>query len=123
MTEEERDKMMSNNWEMQMAVFGYGPDGLALPQKETSGWISVNDRLPENADHPGAFCPRYLVMTKHGLTEGWYNPDKGCWYTLVWFLIGRYTEDDIDMERGDIPNISSKIEVTRWMPMPEPPKE
>ena len=34
MTEEERDKMMSNNWAMQMAAFGYGPDGLALPPKE-----------------------------------------------------------------------------------------
>lgn len=34
MTEEERGKMMSNNWAMQMAAFGYGPDGLALPQKE-----------------------------------------------------------------------------------------
>ena len=34
MTEEERDKMMSNNWAMQMAAFGYGPDGLALPPNE-----------------------------------------------------------------------------------------
>lgn len=82
------------------------------------GWISVKDRLPENADYPGAFCPRYLVMTKYGRSEGWYNPDKGCWYTLVWFLIGRYTEDDIDMERGDIPKISNNIEVTHWMMFP-----
>ena len=88
-----------------------------------SEWISVKDRLPENADHPNAFCPRYLVQTKYGTSEGWYNPNKGCWYTLVWFLIGRYDEDDIDMERGDIPKISNKIEVTHWMPMPEPPKE
>ena len=86
-------------------------------------WISVKDHLPENADCPGEFCPRYWVMTKYGMTEGWYNPDKGCWYTLVWFLIGRYSEDDIDMERGDIPKISSKIEVTHWMPLPELPKE
>ncbi len=34
MTEEERNKMMSNNWAMQMAAFGYGPDGLPLPQNE-----------------------------------------------------------------------------------------
>lgn len=90
---------------------------------KTPRWISVKDHLPENADCPGEFCPRYWVMTKYGMTEGWYNPDKGCWYTLVWFLIGRYTEDDIDMERGDVPKISSKIEVTHWMPLPEPPKE
>ena len=87
------------------------------------GWISVNDRMPENADHPGAFCPRYQVMTKYGMTEGWYNPDKGCWYTLCWFPIGRHDEDDIDMVRGDIPRITDKLEVTHWMPFPEPPKE
>lgn len=82
------------------------------------GWISVKDRMPPNADHPGSFCPRYQVITKYGVTEGWYNPDKGCWYVLVWFLIGRYTEDDIDMERGDIPKISNNIEVTHWMMFP-----
>lgn len=82
------------------------------------GWISVKDRLPPNADHPGSFCPRYQVITKYGVTEGWYNPDKGCWYVLVWFLIGRYTEDDIDMDRGDIPKISNNIEVTHWMMFP-----
>lgn len=86
------------------------------------GWISVKDKLPPNADRLGAFCPKYQVMTKYGVTDGWYNPDKGCWYTLVWFLIGRYTEDDIDIERGDIPRVSNKIEVTHWMPLPEPPK-
>ena len=87
------------------------------------GWISVKDKLPPNADHPGAFCPRYQVMTKYGVTEGWYNPDKGCWYTLVWFYLGRKTFDDIDYERGDIPGITDKIEVTHWKEMPEPPKE
>ena len=86
-------------------------------------WISVKDRLPPNADHPGSFCPRYHVMTKYGVTEGWYNPDKGCWYTLVWFYLGRKTFDDIDFERGDIPGITDKIEVTHWKEMPEPPDE
>lgn len=46
MTEEERDEMMRSNWKAQMAAFGYGPDGLTLPQKEISGWISVEERLP-----------------------------------------------------------------------------
>ena len=88
-----------------------------------NGWISVKNKLPPNADHPGAFCPRYQVMTKYGVTEGWYNPDKGCWYTLVWFYLGRKTFDDIDCERGDIPGITDKIEVTHWKEMPEPLKE
>lgn len=98
-------------------------DALTLLTAQEPKWISVKDRMPENADHPGSFCPRYQVMTKYGMTEGWYNPDKGCWYTLCWFLIGRYDEDDIDMERGDIPRITDKLDVTHWMPLPEPPKE
>ena len=89
----------------------------------STNWISVKDRMPPNADHPGAFCPKYQVMTKYGVTDGWYNPDKGCWYTLVWFYLGRKTFDDIDFERGDIPGITDKIEVTHWKEMPEPPKE
>ncbi len=39
------------------------------------GWIPVDERLPENAKHKGALCPRYQLMTKYGVTEGWYNPD------------------------------------------------
>jgi hypothetical protein len=79
---------------------------------ESTNWILVKDKLPPNADHPGTFCRRYQVITKYGVTEGWYNPDKGCWYTLVWFYLGRKTFDDIDYERGDIPGITDKIEVT-----------
>ena len=39
-------------------------------QKVTSEWIPVSERLPENAQHNGAFCPRYQVTTKYGVTEG-----------------------------------------------------
>ena len=84
-------------------------------------WVSVKDRMPENANKPGAFCPRYLVMTKYGVTEGWYNPDKGCWYVLLWFMF-RYVEEDINLERADKPGVASNVEVTHWMPLPEPPK-
>lgn len=88
-----------------------------------SKWVSVKDKMPPNADRPGAFCPKYQVVTKYGVTEGWYNPDKGRWYTLVWFFLGRKTFDDIDFDRGDIPGITDKIEVTHWKEIPEPPKE
>ena len=37
---------------------------------EADGWIPVEERLPENAKHKGAFCPRYQVSTKFGVTEG-----------------------------------------------------
>ena len=83
-------------------------------------WIPVTERLPENATHPGAFCPSYLVATKCGITEGWYNPDAG-----GWFIIARYLTDDyIDFEKGDILRVKlAKGDiVTHWMPLPPAPE-
>ena len=86
-------------------------------------WISVSERLPENAQHKGAHCPRYKVYTKWGETEGWYNPDKGCWYFLLWYFDG----EKVDFEHGDNPKLAHEINgakvVTHWMPLSEPPKE
>lgn len=86
-------------------------------------WILVSDRLPDNAKEPGKFCPRYLVQTEYGVTEGWYNPNHGCWYALLWYMILPYTPENIDIERGDIPRLSKNVNVTAWMPFPEPVKE
>lgn len=68
-------------------------------------WIPCSERLPENAKHRGAFCPKYHVKTKYGITQGWYNPDTESWYCLFWFLVGRYDETDIDFEKGDKPKV------------------
>ena len=90
---------------------------------EQTRWIPVTERLPDNAQHKGAFCPKYQVMTKYGVTEGWYNPDYENWYVLLWFMTKRFHETDIDLKRGDIPEVV-KIPlkagiVTAWMPLPE----
>lgn len=74
-------------------------------QPKVGEWIPVSERLPENAKHRGAFCPKYHVKTKYGITEGWYNPDVESWYCLFWFLLGRYDEADIDFEKGDKPKV------------------
>lgn len=72
---------------------------------ENDGWISVDRELPPNAKHKGAFCPKYQVMTKYGVTEGWYNPDAEGWYVLIWFMTDRYLESEIDFDKGDKPKI------------------
>ena len=74
-------------------------------QPKVGEWIPVSERLPENAKHRGAFCPKYHVKTKYGITEGWYNPDVESWYCLFWFFLGRYDETDIDFEKGDKPKV------------------
>ena len=90
------------------------------------GWIPVDRKLPPNANHKGALCPRYQVMTKYGVTEGWYNPDYESWFCLLWFMNKKFTKGYIDFERGDVPKVV-QIEkgidiVLAWMPLPEPYK-
>ena len=95
---------------------------------DNNRWIPVGERMPENAKHKGSFCPRYQVMTKFGVTEGWYNPDYESWYVLVWFMTERYLNSDIDFERGAHPKVvrcENKVNdrhsiVTAWRPLPEP---
>lgn len=102
---------------------GLEPEG-ATPMSE---WISVKDRLPENAKHPGAFCPKYKVATKYGVTDGWYNPDRESWYVLFWFMTDRFLPSEIDFEMGDVPRVVRVSRdagfVTHWMQPPQPPKE
>ena len=92
------------------------------------GWIPVEERLPENAKHKGALCPRYQLMTKYGVTEGWYNPDSEGWYVLIWFMTERYLDSEIDFENGAHPKIvrcENEVNekhriVLAWCPLPEP---
>lgn len=91
---------------------------------KNDGWIPVDRELPPNANHKGALCPRYQVMTKYGVTEGWYNPNYESWFCLLWFMNKKFTKGYIDFERGDVPKVV-QIEkgidiVLAWRPMPEP---
>ena len=97
-------------------------DNLPSAQPEPQ-WISVTERLPDNADHPGAFCPRYQVATPYGVTEGWYRPHDhekgGQWFALFWFMSQIYEIWNIDFERGDVPKVIGEAPVMEWRPLPE----
>ena len=82
-------------------------------------WIPITERLPENAKHKGAFCPKYYVMTEYGATEGWYNPDVKCWYVLLWFMDEQFKEWNINLDRGDVPKLVKNVPVIAWMPLPK----
>lgn len=92
------------------------------------GWIPVERELPPNAKHKGALCPRYQVMTKYGVTEGWYNPDYEGWYILFWFMGNDHLKHEIDFERGTFPKVvrcENSVNdkhgiVIAWRPIPEP---
>lgn len=83
------------------------------------GWIPVEERLPDNANHKGAICPKYRILTEYGETVGWYNPDSGGWYVLLWFMTERFLESEIDFDRGGIPKVlffKKKDFVLAWKP-------
>ena len=92
------------------------------------GWIPVEQELPPNSKHKDALCPRYQVMTKYGVTEGWYNPDYESWYILCWFMGNDHLKHEIDFERGTFPKVvrcENSVNdkhgiVIAWRPLPEP---
>jgi hypothetical protein len=63
-----------------------------------SEWIPVSERFPKS----GTFA---IVHTKNGVIGEGILVEEGCWY---WPGCEECTEE---------------IEVTHWMPLPEPPKE
>ena len=93
-------------------------------QPAVGEWIPCSERLPEKVKRKDTLFPTHNIMTKYGVTEGWYNPDQKSWYVLTWFGYSIYDEQNIDFEMGDIPKVirvplSSEI-VTAWQPLPEP---
>ena len=96
--------------------------------RDNDGWIPVERGLPPNAKHEGEFCPKYQVMTKYGVTEGWYNPDEEGWYVLIWFMTERYKDSEVDLDMGDVPKVvflpdevnNARHILTAWHPLPEP---
>jgi hypothetical protein len=63
-------------------------------------WISVKDRLPENTGYVLAWCE------EEGAISAYYWKEKDCWQSLI-----------ASLQRTIV------LDVTHWMPLPDPPKE
>ena len=84
-----------------------------LPDLPTvGGWISVNDRMPEQAGY------RCLVAAK--FIDGTY-----CMFTAFtgYGEPGWWTYENLFMEEAPNNKVHHDFKVTHWMPLPEPPKE
>lgn len=73
-------------------------------------WISVKDRLPEIKDHHVSdtvlvYCAEQEAMAFTELEETFFGG----------FVFG--------VERDDPRGVYEPMEVTHWMPLPEPPEE
>ncbi len=92
----------------------------------TPKWISVNDRLPNDY---GA-----VLVTWGNRNPEWYyahikdTPFVGVAHfypkTKRWYWYSAVTEDYLS-EYGDseFDRVDKSIDITHWMPLPEPPKE
>ena len=77
-----------------------------------SEWISVEERLPEQFEYVVA-----ARMYGHGIDPDMY---------VSFFVSDRFTVCDDALEASNYDGgacITSKIEPTHWMPLPEPPKD
>lgn len=89
-----------------------------------SEWISVKDRLPEE------IVPVIIVWTnrrpapyyadikdKPFTATGIYCNGRWWWYSATCkYYLAEYGESEFDA-------IDDRIEITHWMPLPEPPEE
>ena len=68
-------------------------------------WISVEDRLPERAVN--VLCKCINEYDEDAFTIGWFSTRYHYWA----------------LECAVDESVRGRMEVTHWMPMPEPPKE
>ena len=94
------------------------PDDL----ENVPNWISVNERLPHDLEEvlilvkETEFYGQYKELSKSYFCQYIGCVDDGEWFT-VWCHGHRYIKDTAKEPCAD------KLEVTHWMPLPEPPKE
>ena len=95
---------------------------LAAEGAPVQKWISVKDRLPE-PDHEVLLCTREIeTYGKHKEKKKIYrNIYMGYFDGYEWLTFYCYGCEYIFRMNEKFPN--ETIEVTHWMPSPEPPKE
>lgn len=82
---------------------------------QSNGWISVKDRMPEQAGKRCLVCAKY-GNNKNAVFIACIGYGSGEWETL----------DCLYMKKVRSPHdkkVHSSYVVTHWMPIPEPPKE
>ena len=89
-----------------------------------SEWISVKDRLPDKLEAVNIVWvnnypePYYVdIKGKPFVATGYYYSGKWWWYSATCEdYLAEYGESEFDA-------IDDRIEITHWMPLPEPPEE
>lgn len=81
----------------------------ALREKQTGGWISVKERLPERPEHDWV-----LVIARFG-TEGIFGVPH-----VAEYVSGKWQFRCLDSTDAED---FLQVTVTHWQPLPEPPKE
>ena len=83
--------------------------GMALErieELEATGWISVEDRLPERMDNYDVWLSGDNMYKPRRMADVVYSKEHGAWLSIMAMGVHPYAD-----------------QITHWMPLPEPPKE
>lgn len=89
-----------------------------------SEWISVKDRLPENIEPVNIVWVNNDPETYYSSIKGKAFTGTGYYHNGKWWWYSCVCEDYL-CEYGNSPSdeVDDAIEITHWIPLPEPPKE
>ena len=87
-------------------------------------WIPVTERLPEERVLVNVLWVNRAPEPYYEKIKGIPFSDTACFYRERWYwdspavidLLAEYGKDEFDL-------VDDAVEITHWMPLPEPPKE
>lgn len=124
--EHERDAAVAETESLNAEIDAINEDYLSgihtVREDAQPKWISVEERLPDDLEEvlilvkETEFYGQYKELSKSYFCQYIGCVDDGEWFT-VWCHGHRYIKDTAKEPYAD------KLEVTHWMPLPEPPQE
>ncbi len=91
-------------------------DALSLLKAQEPGWISVKDRLPDQAGYECLVCAvNENYNQTHVFTASTGYGEPGWWTGNVHYMARVKSPQDN--------RVHPALKITHWLPLPEPPKE